>query len=75
MQVSLGYLNAQNSQISVFFDIFVVVSGSASDPDPDSGVFWIRIRIWIQGRKKVKMFNNLNIILIFSDYYNILSFN
>ena len=40
--------------------------------DPDSGVFWIRI----QGlKKRSKMLNNHDIILLFSDFYNILSFN
>ena len=46
------------------------------DPDLDSGVFWIRIRIRIQGlKKRSKMLNNHDIILLFSDFYNILSFN
>ena len=51
-------------------------------PDPDSGVLWIRIRIRlrnmvrIQGpKKRSKMLNNQDIILLFSDFYNILSFN
>ena len=43
-------------------------SVSVSDPDPDSGVFWIRI----QGlKKRSKMLHNHDIIELFSDFYNI----
>ena len=46
--------------------------------EPDSGVFWIRMRILIriQGLKKMsKILNNHDIIWLFSYFYNILSFN
>ena len=37
-------------------------------------MFWIRIRIQ-ELKKRSKILNNHNIILLFSDFYNILSFN
>ena len=50
--------------------IQIYIKNSVSDPD--SWVFWIRI----QGlKKRSKMLNNHDIILLFSDFFNILSFN
>ena len=53
----------------------VLVATGTIVSDPDSEVFWIRILIWIQWLKKSQMLKNPNIILLFSDFYNILSFN
>ena len=50
--------------------IQIYIKNSVSDPD--SWVFWIQI----QGlKKRSKMLNNHDIILLFSDFFNILSFN
>ena len=46
--------------------------GSGSGLDLDSGVFRIRI---LGLKKSSKMLNNRNIILLFRDFYNILSFS
>ena len=54
------------------FDTLISVS------DPDSGFFWIRIhnpKPDPGAYKRSKRLNNHNIILLFSDFYNILFFN
>ena len=49
---------------------------SVSDPEPDSGAFWIRIRrIRIQGlKKRSKMLNQHKIILLFTTLYPSIDF-
>ena len=65
---------SQRRQNTAYTTIFFLVSdafvidqffGSGSRLDPDSGV------LWIQGlKKRSKVSNNHNIILLFSDFYN-----
>ena len=51
---------------------YVFIGECVSNPIQSSSGFGIRI----QGlKKRSKMFNNHNIILLFSDFYNILSFS
>ena len=58
--------------IFYFLKAFADISTRVSDPEPDSGAFWIRVRtrlIWIQGLKnRSKMSNNCT-------FYKIVVFN
>ena len=71
LDFAISGLAVYEIEILSFLVLFSLISRVS---DPDSGVFWIRIRNPESG-SRVKMLNDHNIILLFSDFYKILSCN